>query len=248
MCCGTKSRREIVCRYGDLIEAFVALVHDHNGEAQVLRTYWYDGARREIPTADHLQIASLPYVKLRLGRLSGGKQKGVDALIYRDLMTLARERAISVAYLLAGDEDLRLGVVEAQDLGVQVVLLGIPSTERNQSEELIREADEHVLLDREFLTPYFERRGAAAPAEGEERSPDEVGVEFGRSWAEAATSDELHELLGQAPRIPPELDVQMLLAAEQELGTLREREDARRVLRRGFWRAVQSARADRSNG
>lgn len=46
----------------------------------------------------------LPYVKVRLGRLIRGEQKGVDALIYRDLMTLARERAITCAYLLSGEQ------------------------------------------------------------------------------------------------------------------------------------------------
>ena len=94
----------------------------------VLRSYWYDGACDAIPTLAQLSVAELANVKLRLGRLSGGKQKGVDALIYRDLMTLARERAIATAFLLAGDEDLREGVVAAGDMGVRVVVLGI---ERN---------------------------------------------------------------------------------------------------------------------
>ena len=57
----------------------------------VLRVYWYDAAPNGIPLADHLLIAQLANVKLRLGRLSGGKQKGVDSLIVRDLMTLARD-------------------------------------------------------------------------------------------------------------------------------------------------------------
>jgi uncharacterized LabA/DUF88 family protein len=80
----------------------------------------------------------------------------VDALIYRDLMTLARERAICHAYLVAGDEDLREGVVAAQDMGVRVVVMGIPATKgKNQSEAPIREADEHLLLDREMLRKHI---------------------------------------------------------------------------------------------
>ena len=85
-------------------------MEDHNGgRFTCLRTYWYDGATNAVPTPDHEQIGGLPYVKVRLGRLIRGEQKGVDALIYRDLMTLARERAITCAYLLSGDEDLREG-------------------------------------------------------------------------------------------------------------------------------------------
>jgi hypothetical protein len=66
----------------------------------MLRAYWYDAAKDAIPTPEQLLIARLPRVMLRLGRLSGGKQKGVDSLIVRDLMTLARERAVATAFLL----------------------------------------------------------------------------------------------------------------------------------------------------
>ena len=40
-----------------------------------LRTYWYDGARDRIPTAEHQMIADLPNVKLRLGRLNKNNQR-----------------------------------------------------------------------------------------------------------------------------------------------------------------------------
>jgi uncharacterized LabA/DUF88 family protein len=83
------------------------------------------------PTAQHLDIAYLPGVKLRLGRLTKGKQKGVDSRIVRDLIILSEERAVAVAYLVGGDEDLREGVSEAQERGVRVVLVGVepPSTQ-----------------------------------------------------------------------------------------------------------------------
>jgi len=47
-----------------------------SADAPILRTYWYDAAQDGIPTSEQLVIASLPFVKLRLGRLSGGHQKG----------------------------------------------------------------------------------------------------------------------------------------------------------------------------
>ena len=46
-----------------------------------------------------------------------GRQKGVDSLIVTDLIELARNHAISDAVLLAGDEELRIGVQIAQSLG-----------------------------------------------------------------------------------------------------------------------------------
>ena len=134
----------------------------------VLRTYWYDGARDRIPTAEHQAISDLPNVKLRLGRLNQRhQQKGVDALIYHDLMTLARERAVSAAYLLSGDEDLREGVRAAQEIGVRVTLVEIrtPSGARNQSRDLAREADEILMLTKEDLSGFI----VEAPDTGEAR-------------------------------------------------------------------------------
>lgn len=122
--CGVRGRARVECDYTGVASALArqcgALVN-----LPVLRTYWYDAARDGIPTGDHLTVASAPRVKLRLGRLSGGRQKGVDSLIVHDLITLAHARAVCTMYLLGGDEDLREGVAAAQRLGVQVIVLGI---------------------------------------------------------------------------------------------------------------------------
>ena len=75
-----------VCK---LATALVARVKQDAG-LPLLRTYWYDGAREGRLSAEHLALRELDYTKLRLGRRVQGKQKGVDALIYRDLTTLAR--------------------------------------------------------------------------------------------------------------------------------------------------------------
>jgi uncharacterized LabA/DUF88 family protein len=125
----------------------------------LLRVYWYDGAIDQVPTTQHQTLGDLPNVKVRLGRLVGGGQKGVDTLIVLDLTTLDRERAISTAFVMSGDEDLREGVAVAQQLGVRVVLWGlepVPSNESNQALTLIREADTHtVLASPDFITPCF---------------------------------------------------------------------------------------------
>jgi uncharacterized LabA/DUF88 family protein len=99
-----------------------------------------------------------PMPSSRLGRLVGGQQKGVDALIYRDLTTLARQGSIVSAYLLASDEDLREAIAEAQSLGIQVVLVTVePAGTSVVAEHLIWEADEVIDLDANFLGPFFER-------------------------------------------------------------------------------------------
>src|SRR5207248_4377442 len=126
----------------------------------------YDGARRGDPAPDQLAVAHRPRVKLRLGRMTRHGQKGVDALIMLDLITLARERAMSTAYLISGDEDIREGVAVAQQTGVRVVLLGVPGRDdrSNQADTLIREADEHIVLDRVTMIEPNIRPVTAPPA------------------------------------------------------------------------------------
>jgi hypothetical protein len=86
LCLGTRKRSLFECDYSAIAVALVDLARRHSGQ-DLLRVYWYDGAYHGIPKLDHLRIAGLPNVKLRLGRMSGGKQKGVDSLVVRDLMT-----------------------------------------------------------------------------------------------------------------------------------------------------------------
>jgi len=253
LCCDTKRRNSVVCDYDRMVAALAGLA-TANCTLPVLRAYWYDGARDALPTLDHLAIAQLANVKLRLGRLSGGKQKGVDALIFRDLMTLARERAVATAFLVAGDEDLREGVIAAQDLGVRVVVVGVESTEGgNQSEALVREADERIELAAGDLRPYLSRRSESAQESDAgaihpdsdpvtpSATPQQLGQKFGKEWVSRATDDELRDLVEQRPRIPKELDVELILRAEVDLGSLRERPEIKPDLRRGFWKTITEA-------
>lgn len=93
-------------------------------------------------------------MKLRLGRVTGGGQKGVDGLIILDLITLARNRAADVALLMSGDEDLRETVLHAQSYGLTVVVAGFPRTPRQgQSALLLREADHTLHLTAADLEP-----------------------------------------------------------------------------------------------
>jgi len=249
--CGSGSRTAFTCDYEGLTTELSDWVKGHNGSRlHCLRTYWYDGAVDAVPTADHERIGGLPYVKVRLGRLIHGEQKGVDALIYRDLMTLARERAIACAYLVSGDEDLREGVVSAQDMGVQVVLLGVSSgragQSASQSAALIREADEHIVLPKSHWEKHFKaktRDGSAPPFTPTPEAAEATGAAFAHAWAENATGEDLDELLVDEPDIPSGLDSKLLAEAEKTVGSLRGNQVLRRALRAGFWDEIHAAKS-----
>jgi uncharacterized LabA/DUF88 family protein len=264
VCCGTRDRSRFVCDHKQLTEDLAAWARDHSGGMTSLRTYWYDGAKDAVPTAEHERIGGLAYVKVRLGRIHSGQQKGVDALIYRDLMTLARERAVSRAYLLSGDEDLREGVIAAQDMGVQVILIGIPTSQRaNQSAALVREADELVVLPREHWSAYFaptpttttptsQTASAAAAKLTTEATPETAratGRAFAKDWLSTASKDDLVDLLKDEPKIPGQLDFNLVVEAEKTMGSLREKQSLKHELRAGFWAVIgesQSATPDSS--
>lgn len=248
LCCGSRSRTDLRIDAAGIVEKLATLAS--NRGTSVLRTYWYDGARQGVPTTQQLMVAELPNVKLRLGRLTArGQQKGVDSLIYRDLMTLSRERAITRAVLLSGDEDLREGVRAAQDLGVQVAVVGIATSSgrSNQSRELMREADELVELREQDLAPFISRRtGGKAKSTTEEPETviDEVALEFASGWCERV-DDETHDfLLASAPRIPESLDGELMRAIEDALAiSMLGNERLRRVARSAFWEGVRNVGA-----
>ena len=175
-----------VHRRKDLLLAEPSILLDHitriakdccdEEDLRILRTYWYDGAVNGLPASEQVAVGDLPRVKLRLGRLNAGGQKGVDGLIILDLVTLATNRAVDTVILLSGDEDLREAALHAQSFGVSVVLIGLPPTKgQRQSELLVRESDHHLLLDRSVLAAHLElasllamssteRAGAASPS------------------------------------------------------------------------------------
>ncbi|GGL85485.1 NYN domain-containing protein [Modestobacter marinus] len=162
---GTGKRSEIEVKVGALANSLMELVQEES-DLPLLRTYWYDGCWSNRLTTEHENVREVPLVKLRLGKMTPSGQKGVDSLIFRDLTTLARERAIATAYLVAGDEDLREAVTMAQDLGVQVTLVTvIPADRLNTSEALVNEADLVVDLEASWLAPHFKLREDAKPAD-----------------------------------------------------------------------------------
>lgn len=238
---GKKSRTSCNCNYKELLPRLEKLASE-DCRLPLLRIYWYDAAPDGFPTSEHKRIARLPNVKVRLGRIIGGNQKGVDALIYRDLMTLAREHAIVTGYLLSGDEDLREGVIVAQDMGVRIILLGVASRRRsNQSDFLIQEADEHIIVKKEILEPCFSESNAeprTRPNEEVNRAR-EIGREFANKWLKDATPEQIAQLRTQHSRhIPSDIDGELLRRAERTFGSLQDRDICKRNLREGFWSVI----------
>lgn len=153
------SRREV--RLVDPIRALSDLKQQTTGlcdGVQLLRVYWYDAMPGPRVSAEQAELAIQPGLKLRLGVLNSvGQQKGVDSLVVTDLIELARNRAITDAVLLSGDEDLRIGVQIAQSYGLRVHLWGAGNTDKNVSRTLRMEADSFDSIDDEWFVNSFER-------------------------------------------------------------------------------------------
>jgi len=138
----------------------------------LLRVYWYDALLGPRPSLEQTTIAHLAGVKLWLGSMNNaGEQKGVDSLIVTDLIDLARNRAVSDAVLVSGDEDLRVAVQVAQTYGVRVHVLAVGDPKKNVSTALQMEADSVDTLNEQWLQKHVtitttrpaSALGAAAP-------------------------------------------------------------------------------------
>ncbi len=141
---GSKQPRRLIrLNVPPLIASLLNTASAVEPNARLLRIYWYDGLTRGGSlNLDQRAVAEAENVKCRFGTInSRGEQKGVDSLIVTDLIELSRTHAISDALIIAGDEDLRVGVQVAQSFGIRVHLLGIQPSRGSQSPDLIAEAD-----------------------------------------------------------------------------------------------------------
>lgn len=161
-----------------VLAAFVDEAKIVEPAARLLRIYWYDGvARGGSLNQEQAALAQSDNVKCRFGVINNrGQQKGVDSLIVTDLSQLAREQAFSDALILAGDEDLRVGVQVAQTFGDRVHLLGIHPARGSQSPDLLAEADTTREWGREQVTrwltvvapsPLIQSDVSASPLDGD---------------------------------------------------------------------------------
>jgi len=147
-------RGRLLLDHEKAIDALAAFATRVSG-VDLLRVYWYDGTSTG-PSSQHITLAHLAHVKVRLGFVNSvGEQKGVDSLIVTDMIALARNHAMSEAVLLSGDEDLRVGVQQAQEFGVRVHLLGIRPSRGSQSLFLLQEADSTHEWSPDDLAPFL---------------------------------------------------------------------------------------------
>ncbi len=166
----SKTRDKLTLDENVIAELLKQQAHVSSNGKELLRIYWYDAAPSSGPSAEQTRIGKLNDVKLRLGQLnSEGQQKGVDSLLVTDLIELVRNKAICDAVVLTGDEDIRVGVQIAQNLGVRVHLLGFVGPKGNQSISLQQEADTLEIWDKPKVASFL--RDATAKPEKIQRPP-----------------------------------------------------------------------------
>ncbi|HRI65992.1 MAG TPA: NYN domain-containing protein [Polyangium sp.] len=199
---------------------------------QLLRIYWYDGTSTG-PTPQQLALAYRRNVKLRLGFVNQhGQQKGVDSLIVTDLITLARNRAMADALLLTGDEDIRVGVQQAQEYGVRVHLIGIEPARDNQSGFLVQEADSVHELNKDQISAFLSRaaaRTSVAPSSSPPTLPPFEAV--ADDMIRPLSIDEIDAILQDSggKSIPAEIDRRLLVESSKRIHCALNREQKQLV-------------------
>lgn len=224
-----KQRGDVKLDVAAVLTALTELAERVSG-VPLLRVYWYDGTSIG-PTTQHTAIAHMAGVKVRLGFVNrAGEQKGVDSLIITDMISLARNGAMADAVLLSGDEDLRVGVQQAQEFGVRVHLLGIKPSRGSQSLFLLQEADSTYEWDDSVVGSFLTH----TPREAEPKAP-QTSVQSPSSSAAApadyeAVANEMAATVEVASlealiagyrstaQVPREFDSRLLARARKAIG------------------------------
>ncbi|WP_354639610.1 NYN domain-containing protein [Kitasatospora camelliae] len=160
---GEPARSRVSVDHSVLISALRERAEAETG-LPLLRIYWFDAAPDRRPLPEHRRLRVLPRVTVRLGALTRAEgrwvQKGVDAAMHAELTELARNHACADVVLVTGDGDLLPGVMSAKEHGVAVHLWALQAADGdfNQSEDLVGEADERRVLDREWIERWVRLR------------------------------------------------------------------------------------------
>jgi uncharacterized LabA/DUF88 family protein len=224
-----KQRGDVTLDIVAVLTALTELAERVSG-VPLLRVYWYDGTSVG-PTTQHTAVAHMAGVKVRLGFVNrAGEQKGVDSLIITDMISLARNGAMADAVLLSGDEDLRVGVQQAQEFGVRVHLLGIKPSRGSQSRFLLQEADSTHEWDASvvgsFLTHTPREAALKAPQDSVQTpiSTAAAPVEYEEVATELAATVEVASLEAliagyrSTAHVPREFDSRLLARARKAIG------------------------------
>jgi uncharacterized LabA/DUF88 family protein len=158
------NRAQLKLDEAEFINQIKSLALTLGAGAQLLRVYWYDGAKNGL-TVEQLVLADMQDVKVRLGSInSAGQQKGVDSLLVTDLIDLARNQAIADAVVVTGDGDMRIAVQIAQSFGVRVHLVGLEPSRASQSQLLRQEADTVHEVSKDDVRKFMRHSGPLTPA------------------------------------------------------------------------------------
>lgn len=233
-------RREIVLNY-DAMRSLLDKVLAELAGLPLLRIYWYDGTSTG-PTPQQLTLAYRPDVKLRLGFINQqGQQKGVDSLIVTDLINLARNRAMADALLMTGDEDIRVGVQQAQEFGVRVHLIGIAPSRENQSGFLLQEVDSVRELNQSEVQSFLSRSALEAlasttlsvPATDSEPAMLDAVAQM---IAQELSAEEMEVVLKESAgvSVPQQIDRRLLAMGSQRLGGVQLSPSQKRHIRSKF--------------
>lgn len=243
--------------YASLVELVTTQVtHYVSTPSSLLRLYWYDAVLDDVPLSYREEIAYLPRLKMRMGRLARDRtgrtrQKGVDTRIVLDLVRLAYDRAVTTAFLVGGDEDLVEGVKTAQDAGLSVVVL-TPPRRGGLSTALAAEADEIVEIAAENLQQVITRRsfqGLETAAvivddEGLEERVDAEAQRFVDMWMAEVGEETARGVVdhinvesraGRHMNLPRDVAGWLLKASDENLnGLLTQHPELRNYLRSAF--------------
>jgi len=240
------------------LEALCAVASAQAENMPLLRTYWYDAMPGPRLSLEQSNIAMLPFVKLRLGVLNNvGEQKGVDSLIVTDLIDLARNRAITDAVIISGDEDLRIAVQVAQSFGVRVHVLAAGEPRSNVSTSLQMEADSVGSLPSKWFIEHFAisapvaaaatpmtKQAASTPAAKAE-SIDEAAEKTSDELLATATKEQLTGLkayFASSNSVPPDFDGRLIAKTAARLAGRKFSGDEMRQIRGVFVKAVRSTK------
>ena len=235
---GTRQSRELLSLDVAKVTDALKKVSDTSCNIPLLRIYWYDAMRVGRPTPEQLVLADANDIKIRLGQInSAGEQKGVDALIITDMAELARNHAITDAVLVSGDEDVRVGVVLAQQFGVRVHLVGIHPARSNQARSLFQEADTTTEWDeatvRTFLS-YSPPVSVAAAASASSSTGLDSLVEPMVAALAPADLTALKALFATSSNVPAEYDRELLRIGRKHYGQVTLTNPERSTLRSVF--------------
>ncbi len=238
------ARQYLILNIQKAVELLYDEVMNRAGHCDVLRIYWYDGLIDRNLTDEQQRVAGTSNVKIRLGIVNpSGQQKGVDSLIVTDLVELARNRAIGDAFVLSGDEDLRIGVQIAQSFGVRVHLIGIEPSAGSQSRTLAQEADTTLEWTRSQIEDILS-------VSSEYAVPTSHGTEFReeitpiiQAYANSLSPNDIQAINNATPAtsIPQEYDRPLLRSCRDILGRDLDPNTETPLMRRIFREICSSA-------